>query len=81
MPEMTWTVVIGIIVGIFGRLVVRASARTGFLMTLVLAILGSFAGGFVAVVTGFARAGDQLSFACSALGALLFLFVRRMTGD
>ncbi len=72
-------------VGLFGALVIgllagwiaeRVMARDhGLLTNLIVGVIGSFVGAFVAYLVGFTYAGFLPSLVVSAGGAILFLFI------
>jgi uncharacterized membrane protein YeaQ/YmgE (transglycosylase-associated protein family) len=71
------TIVIGLIVGLLGRLIVPGRDPIGILGTIVLGIAGSVIGGFV----GRAIFHDQrLHFVLAVIAAALLVIVMRRTG-
>ncbi|WP_437193011.1 GlsB/YeaQ/YmgE family stress response membrane protein [Planctomicrobium sp. SH527] len=65
----------GIFVGLIARMVMPGEQKMGWMATMVLGIVGSFAGGFL---TSLVRGGDLLQPAnmlMSVLGAIIVLFL------
>ena len=78
--ELLWTIivlaVIGLVAGAIARLVIPGRQPMGLLATMALGIIGSFVGGFLAYLIGWAE--DPLhpaSFIGSVIGAILVLAI------
>lgn len=78
MGWLSW-VVFGLIAGIIARIIMPGRDPGGFIITIVIGIVGAFIGGFLATqlglgdITGF----DLRSFIIAVAGALILLFVYR----
>jgi uncharacterized membrane protein YeaQ/YmgE (transglycosylase-associated protein family) len=51
----------------------------GFVITIVLGIVGAFVGGFLGRILGWYRDGDPVGFVMAVLGAIVVLAIYRMT--
>ena len=79
MGVLGW-ILFGLIVGIIAKLLMPGRDPGGFIVTIIIGIVGALVGGFISVqlgygdVTGF----DIKSIIIAVLGALLLLFLYRM---
>ncbi len=74
---LAW-VLFGLVIGAVAKLVMPGNQNMGWLMTIILGIVGSMVGGFVAGLLGIGQDGNMWdigSIAISVLGALLVLFI------
>lgn len=69
------TIVIGFIVGLVARALVPGKDPSGFIITVVLGIVGSFVGQQVGLSLNFYRQDEPAGFLMSVIGALIVLFV------
>ncbi len=79
MGILTW-IIFGLIAGALAKLIMPGNQNMGWLMTIILGIVGAFVGGFVGSLVGL---GDVNSFsfgsmALAVLGALLVLWIYGM---
>ena len=79
---MSWIVwiVLGLVAGILAKWIMPGRDPGGFIVTIVLGIVGALVGGFISVKLGF---GDVTGFnlpsiIIAVLGAMLLLFLYRM---
>jgi uncharacterized membrane protein YeaQ/YmgE (transglycosylase-associated protein family) len=79
---MSWIVwiVLGLIAGIIAKLLMPGRDAGGFIITIILGIVGALVGGFISVKLGF---GDVTGFnlpsiIIAVLGSMLLLFIYRM---
>lgn len=78
MGWLSW-IVFGLIAGIVAKLIMPGRDPGGFIITILIGILGAFLGGWLATqfglgdVTGF----DIRSFVIAVVGALILLFIYR----
>ncbi|WP_159566290.1 GlsB/YeaQ/YmgE family stress response membrane protein [Budvicia diplopodorum] len=78
MSFLTW-IVLGLIVGILAKWVMPGRDGGGFIVTIILGIIGALVGGFISSFFGFGTV-DGFNFGSmviAVLGALLVLFVYR----
>ena len=74
---ISW-VIFGVVVGAIAKMIMPGNQNMGWLMTIILGIVGSMVGGFVAGLLGIGQDGNMWdigSIAISVLGALLVLFI------
>ncbi len=75
-------IVIGFIVGLVARAILPGTQAIGFILTILLGIVGSFVAGYIGQLLGFYRAGEGAGFVGSVLGAMLVLFIAgKVKGD
>ena len=79
---MSWIiwVVLGLVAGIIAKMLMPGRDPGGFIITIVLGIVGALVGGFISVRLGFGEVtGFNIpSIVIAVLGAMLLLFVYRM---
>ena len=73
-----WTILIGFIVGIVAKFLMPGRDPAGFIITVVIGIVGSFVASFLGSTLGFYRQGEPVGFIASVIGAMILLFVYRM---
>jgi uncharacterized membrane protein YeaQ/YmgE (transglycosylase-associated protein family) len=79
MAILGW-IVFGLIVGIVAKLLMPGRDPGGFIVTMLLGVVGAMIGGFIGRAMGFYGPNQGAGFLMSVLGAILVLFVyRRMT--
>lgn len=69
------TIVVGLIVGAIARWIMPGEQKMGWIMTILLGIVGSLAAGFVGQALGWYTAGEGAGWIASVVGALVVLFV------
>jgi uncharacterized membrane protein YeaQ/YmgE (transglycosylase-associated protein family) len=79
---MSWIIwiVLGLIAGIIAKMLMPGRDPAGFIITIILGIVGAVVGGFISTRLGF---GDVTGFnlpsiIIAVLGAMLLLFIYRM---
>lgn len=77
--NIIWMIIFGAIVGAIAKLIMPGKDPGGFIVTILLGILGSVVGGFIlgALLPG-RSASDSAGWIGSILGALLLLWIYRM---
>jgi uncharacterized membrane protein YeaQ/YmgE (transglycosylase-associated protein family) len=68
----------GLIVGIIAKLLMPGRDPGGFIITIVLGIVGAMLGGFVGRAMGWYQPDQPAGWIMSILGAMLVLFLYRM---
>jgi uncharacterized membrane protein YeaQ/YmgE (transglycosylase-associated protein family) len=77
MGFLSW-VIFGAIVGIIAKLLMPGRDPGGFIITILLGIVGAMLGGFLGRSLGFYREGEPAGYIMSIAGAMLILFLYRM---
>ena len=78
MGILSW-ILFGLVAGIIAKLIMPGRDPGGFIITILLGIVGAFLGGFIASSLGFGsvQGWDLRSFIIAILGAILLLFIYR----
>ena len=71
-------IVFGLIVGVIAKVVMPGKDPGGFIITILLGIVGAVVGGFVGRALGFYSAGQPAGWIMSILGAIIVLALYRM---
>ncbi|HMN75765.1 MAG TPA: GlsB/YeaQ/YmgE family stress response membrane protein [Burkholderiaceae bacterium] len=69
------TIVVGLVVGALARWIMPGEQKMGWIMTIVLGIVGSVVAGFVGRAFGWYEPGEGAGWIASVLGAIVVLFV------
>jgi uncharacterized membrane protein YeaQ/YmgE (transglycosylase-associated protein family) len=78
MHILLW-ILFGLVVGVVAKLFMPERDPGGFIITIVLGIVGAFIGGIVGRTLGWYRDGDPVGFVMAVLGAVFVLAVYRWT--
>ena len=65
--------VFGLIVGALARLIVPGTERGGWVVSMLIGVVGSFLGGFLGRMLGLYREGEPAGFIVSLLGAIILV--------
>lgn len=76
--SILWMIIIGFVIGLVARALMPGRDPAGFIVTVVLGILGSFLAGFIGQSMGLYIYGEPAGFLASVLGAMLVLFIYRL---
>jgi len=71
-------IIVGLIVGALAKLVMPGRDPGGFIITILLGIVGSIVAGFIGRAIGWYREGQPAGFIASILGAVLLLYLYRV---
>ena len=71
-------IIFGLIVGAVAKLLMPGRDPGGFIITILLGIVGAVLGGFVGRALGWYGEGDSAGFLMSLVGAILVLAIYRM---
>lgn len=74
-----WMIIIGFVIGLVARALMPGRDPAGFIMTMILGVLGSVIAGFLGQSMGLYAQGEPAGFLASVLGAMLVLFIYRMS--
>lgn len=69
------TVLVGLIVGLIARAIKPGDDKMGWIMTIVLGVLGALLAGYVGRAMGFYEAGEPVGWIASVIGAIVLLFI------
>lgn len=71
--HLIYFLIFGLIVGALARFIVPGKESGGWLVSLVLGVVGSFTGAFLGRAMGFYREGEPAGFIMSLLGSILLV--------
>ena len=74
---MIYTIIIGLFIGIVAKLMMPGRDPGGFIVTILLGIMGAVVAGFLGRSMGVYREGEAAGFLMSVVGAVLLLFIYR----
>lgn len=77
MGVLGW-ILFGLVVGALAKLVMPGRDPGGFLVTILLGIVGAVVGGFLGRALGLYQAGEPAGFVGAFVGAIIVLLVYRM---
>ncbi|MNT25785.1 GlsB/YeaQ/YmgE family stress response membrane protein [Cupriavidus necator] len=72
------TVFVGLIVGLIARAIKPGEDKMGWIMTIILGVLGSVAAGYVGRALGWYQPGEPAGWIASVLGAIVLLLIYGM---
>ena len=73
-----WMIIVGLVAGLLARAIKPGSDPMGWIMTIVLGIVGAMLGGFVAGLIGINADGGFIGLIFSVIGAIVLLFIYEM---
>ena len=73
-----WTILIGFVIGIVAKFLMPGRDPAGFIITVVIGIVGSFIASYLGGAMGLYRVGEPAGFIASVIGAMILLFGYRM---
>ena len=73
-----WTILIGFIVGIVAKFLMPGRDPGGFIVTVLIGIVGSVIATYLGRFMGFYQVGESAGFIAAVLGAIILLFIYRM---
>ncbi len=73
-----WMIVVGLVAGLLARAIKPGNDAMGWIMTIVLGIVGAMLGGFVAGLIGIDANGGFTGLIFSVIGAIILLFLYEM---
>jgi uncharacterized membrane protein YeaQ/YmgE (transglycosylase-associated protein family) len=71
-------ILFGLVVGIVAKLIMPGKDPGGFIVTIILGIVGALLGGFVGRLLGLYEPGEAAGFIGATLGAILVLWIYRV---
>ncbi len=73
---MIWTIIVGLIAGIIAKFIMPGpNEPSGFIMTVILGIVGSFVAGYLGQAMGYYAPGEGAGIIGSIVGAIIVLFI------
>ncbi|NYR09220.1 GlsB/YeaQ/YmgE family stress response membrane protein [Psychrobacter sp. BI730] len=73
-----WMIIIGLVAGLLARAIKPGNDPMGWVMTIVLGIVGAMLGGFLAGLIGINADGGFTGLIFSVIGAIILLFLYEM---
>ena len=73
-----WMIIVGLVAGLLARAIKPGSDPMGWIMTIVLGIVGALLGGFLAGLVGINADGGFTGLIFSVIGAIILLFIYEM---
>lgn len=70
-----WMIIVGLVAGLLARAIKPGSDPMGWIMTIVLGIVGAMIGGFIASIIGINADGGFTGLIFSVIGAIILLFI------
>ncbi len=77
MSVLGW-ILFGLVVGIVARFLMPGRDPGGFIVTIVLGIVGALIGGWIGRAAGWYQPGDPVGFLAAVIGAIILLILYRM---
>jgi uncharacterized membrane protein YeaQ/YmgE (transglycosylase-associated protein family) len=77
MDVIIW-IIFGLVVGVVAKFLMPGRDPGGFIITIVLGIVGALLGGWLGRVMGIYRPGEPVGFIMAVVGAIIVLLVYRM---
>ena len=77
MDILLW-ILFGLVVGIVAKLIMPGRDPGGFIVTILLGIVGALLGGFLGRAAGWYREGDPVGFIMAVLGSIVVLVLYRL---
>ena len=75
---MISTLIVGLIVGAIAKLLMPGRDPGGFIVTMIIGVVGAFLASFIGRAVGWYGEGDGAGWIASSLGAMLLLWIYRM---
>lgn len=73
-----WMIIVGLVAGLLARAIKPGNDAMGWIMTIVLGIVGAMLGGFLASLIGIDADGGFTGLVFSVIGAIILLFLYEM---
>jgi len=74
--SIVWTIIVGFVVGIIAKFIMPGSNEpSGFVMTTILGIAGSFLASYLGQALGWYKAGEGAGFIGAIVGAIVLLLI------
>lgn len=76
--NIIWTILIGFVVGLVARALLPGKQAMGFILTVVIGVVGSLLATYIGQAAGWYTAGAGAGFIASVLGAIILLVLYGM---
>ena len=78
--ELLWFLIIGLVAGVLAKAIMPGTSKepSGWILTILLGIVGAVIGGYLAGMLGFARNGLLMQIVFATLGAIVVIGVLRL---
>ena len=73
--HILWTILIGLVAGVLARLIVPGKESGGFLVSIIIGIVGALVATFLGRAVGWYQAGESAGFIGATVGAIIVLVV------
>ncbi|WP_201576390.1 MULTISPECIES: GlsB/YeaQ/YmgE family stress response membrane protein [Psychrobacter] len=73
-----WMIIVGLVAGLLARAIKPGNDAMGWIMTIILGIVGAMLGGFIASLIGINADGGFIGLIFSVIGAIILLFLYEM---
>ncbi|MBA2404482.1 MAG: GlsB/YeaQ/YmgE family stress response membrane protein [Bdellovibrionales bacterium] len=74
---MIWTLIVGLIVGAIAKMLMPGKDPGGFIVTMILGVLGSMLAHFIGARAGWYETGEPAGIISSVIGAVVLLAIYR----
>lgn len=72
---MIWSIIVGLVVGLLARAIKPGADSMGWILTIILGMVGASVGGFIASALGIHTNGGIGGLIISVIGAIIVLFI------
>jgi uncharacterized membrane protein YeaQ/YmgE (transglycosylase-associated protein family) len=76
--SIIWTILIGFVVGIVAKFLMPGRDPAGFIITVIIGIVGSVIATYLGRFMGFYQVGESAGFIAAVIGAIILLFIYRL---
>lgn len=73
-----WTILIGFIVGIVAKFLMPGRDPAGFIITVLIGVIGSVIATYLGRAMGWYEVGQSAGFIAAVIGAMILLFIYRL---
>jgi uncharacterized membrane protein YeaQ/YmgE (transglycosylase-associated protein family) len=78
MLHLLWVIIIGFVAGAVAKLIMPGKDPGGFLITIILGIVGALLATFLGRLIGWYKAGESAGFIAAIIGAIVLLVIYRL---
>ena len=73
--EFVWMIIVGLVAGLLARAIKPGNDAMGWIMTIVLGIVGALLGGYLGQLIGIDADGGFIGLIFAVIGAIILLFI------